>query len=323
MSSTTQPRILLFGAGSVGTVYLYLLSKVASTTAVCRSNYEIVRKDGFIINSSIFGQNLHFKPNVVRDCGEAVSQFSDPFDYIIVCSKAIPDTVPKLIAPAVTPGHTAIVLIQNGVGIEEEYSKAYPNNPIISAVVYMPATQRPAGVIKHGEVEQLQVGAYPSSATSEHAKAFTELITAAGGTAEFYDDVQHKRWFKLLINASWNPMCALALSKDTDMLTASDEANSVVLAVMVEIRDIAAAHGYEITMEDVDLQLGRAQARIPKNAGIEPSMLQDVQSNRRIEVEAIVGNPVRMGKEKDVACVRLEMLYILAKALDLQIGRRT
>jgi 2-dehydropantoate 2-reductase len=323
MSSTTQPRILLFGAGSVGTVYLYLLSKVASTTAVCRSNYEIVRKDGFIINSSIFGQNLHFKPNVVRDCGEAVSQFSDPFDYIIVCSKAIPDTVPKLIAPAVTPGHTAIVLIQNGVGIEEEYSKAYPNNPIISAVVYMPATQRPAGVIKHGEVEQLQVGAYPSSATSEHAKAFTELITAAGGTAEFYDDVQHKRWFKLLINASWNPMCALALSKDTDMLTASDEANSVVLAVMVEIRDIAAAHGYEITMEDVDLQLGRAQARIPKNAGIEPSMLQDVQSNRRIEVEAIVGNLVRMGKEKGVACVRLEMLYILTKALDLQIGRRT
>ncbi|CAG5185443.1 uncharacterized protein ALTATR162_LOCUS11306 [Alternaria atra] len=323
MSSTTQPRILLFGAGSVGTVYLYLLSKLASTTAVCRSNYEIVRKDGFIINSSIFGQNLHFKPNVVRDCGEAVSQFSDPFDYIIVCSKAIPDTVPKLIAPAVTPGHTAIVLIQNGVGIEEEYSKAYPNNPIISAVVYMPATQRPAGVIKHGEVEQLQVGAYPSSATSEHAKAFTELITAAGGTAEFYDDVQHKRWFKLLINASWNPMCALALSKDTDMLTASDEANSVVLAVMVEIRDIAAAHGYEITMEDVDLQLGRAQARIPKNAGIEPSMLQDVQSNRRIEVEAIVGNLVRMGKEKGVACVRLEMLYILTKALDLQIGRRT
>jgi 2-dehydropantoate 2-reductase len=322
MSSGTQPRILLFGAGSVGTVYLYLLSKVASTTAVCRSNYEVVKKNGFVINSSIFGQNLHFKPNVVRDCGEAASQSPDPFDYIIVCSKAIPDTVPKLITPAVTPGHTAIVLIQNGVGIEEEYLRAYPDNPIISAVVYMPATQRPAGVIKHGEVEQLQVGAYPSSATSTYAKAFTELITVAGGTAEFYDDVQQKRWFKLLVNASWNPMCALALSRDTDVLTASEEADGVVLAVMLEIRDIAAAHGYEITREDVGLQLGRARARISKNAGIEPSMLQDVQSNRRIEVEAIVGNPVRMGKEKGVACVRLEMLYILAKALDLQIGRK-
>ena len=50
-------------------------------------------------------------------------------------------------------------------------------------------------------------------------------------------------------------------------------------------------------------------------------MLQDVQQGRRIEVEAIVGNPMRMGKEKGVKCVRLEMLYVLAKALDLHIGR--
>lgn len=52
------PKVLLFGAGSVGTVYLYLLDRVASTTAVCRSNYDVVKKDGFIIHSSIFGQEL-------------------------------------------------------------------------------------------------------------------------------------------------------------------------------------------------------------------------------------------------------------------------
>jgi 2-dehydropantoate 2-reductase len=293
---------------------------VASTTAVCRSNYDVVKKDGFIINSSIFGQDIYFKPDVVHNCEEAASQSSKPYDYIIVCSKAIPGMA-KLIGSAVTPEHTAVVLVQNGVGIEEEYAQAYPSNPIISTVVYLPATQRPAGVIKHGEVEKLQVGAYPSSATSIHAKSFTELVTSAGGTAEWYEDVQLKRWSKLLVNASWNPICALTLSKDTDVLTASDEATGVLLAVMLEIRDIAAAYGHEITREEVEIQLGRAQARIPKNAGIEPSMLQDVHAGRRIEVEAIVGNPVRMAKEKGVACVRLEMLYVLAKALDLQIGR--
>jgi 2-dehydropantoate 2-reductase len=212
--------------------------------------------------------------------------------------------------------------VQNGVGIEEEFHQEFPNNPIISTVVYLPATQRPAGVIKHGEVEKMQLGAYPSSATNVHAKEFSELVKSAGGTAEFYEDVQPKRWTKLLINASWNPICALALSKDTHVLSASKEAESVLLAVMLEISDIAAAYGYTITREEVEYQLGRAQARIPKNAGIEPSMLQDVQAGRRIEVEAIVGNPVRMGKEKGVDCVRLEMLYVLAKALDLQIGGR-
>jgi 2-dehydropantoate 2-reductase len=111
MSSNKPPRILLFGAGGVGTVYLWLLSQVASTTAVCRSNYDVVKKDGFILNSSIFGQD----------------------------SKAIP-SMAKLIGPAVTPEHTTIVLVQNNVGIEDEYAQIYSTNPIISAVVYPPAT---------------------------------------------------------------------------------------------------------------------------------------------------------------------------------------
>ncbi|KAH7081627.1 ketopantoate reductase PanE/ApbA C terminal-domain-containing protein [Paraphoma chrysanthemicola] len=323
MASATRPRILLFGAGSVGTVYLWLLSKVAHTTAVCRSNYDVAKKDGFIINSSIFGQDIHFRPDIVRDCTEAASNAGgSQYDYIVVCSKAIPGTVPQLIAPAVTEGKTAIVLVQNGVGIEQEYKDAFPNNPIISAVVYLPATQRPAGVIRHGEVEKLQIGAYPTSSSPDIAKSFVSLIRAAGGTAEFYDDVQPKRWFKLLINASWNPICTLSLSKDTAILEACDEATPVLFAVMMEIRDIAEAHGYMLTKEEVEFQLGRAQARIPIKAGIEPSMLQDVQAGRRIEVEAIVGNPVRMGKSKGVKCDRLEMLYVLAKALDLHLGRR-
>ncbi|KAF2124174.1 2-dehydropantoate 2-reductase [Dothidotthia symphoricarpi CBS 119687] len=322
MASDTRPRILLFGAGSVGTIYLWLLSKVSSTTAVCRSNYDVVKRDGFTINSSIFGKGIHFKPNIVRDCEEAASESSQPYDYIVVCSKAIPDTFPKLIAPAVTSKHTAIVLIQNGVGIEEEYSVAFPDNPIISGVVYLPVAQRPAGVINHGETEKLQLGSYPSTAPGDQASALVKLIQTAGGTAEFYTDIQPKRWTKLLVNASWNPICALTLSKDTEILESSPEATSVVLAVMLEIQAVAAAYGYTVPREEVDFQLGRAHARIPIGAGIKPSMLQDIEMSRRIEIEAIVGNAVRMGKEKGVKCTGLEMLYVLGKALDLQVGRR-
>jgi 2-dehydropantoate 2-reductase len=323
MMPDSRPKVLLFGAGSVGAIYLWLLSRVADTTAVCRSNYEVVSKDGFILNSSIFGQGIRFNPEVVRDCDEAASSAQGvPYDYIVVCSKAIPGLVPKLIAPAVTPGKTAIVLIQNGVGIEQEYFDAFPGTSIISAVVYLPAAQRPSGVIKHGEVEKMQIGAFPSSASPESAKAFTELVQSAGGTAEFYDDIQLKRWNKLLVNASWNPICALTLSKDIDVLASCSEAPAILLAVMMEICDIANAHGYTMKKEEVERQLGRAQARIPINAGIEPSMLQDVQSGRRIEVEAIVGNTVRMGKAKGIRCDRLELLHVLAKTLDLHIGRR-
>lgn len=321
MTDNDRPRVLLFGAGGVGTVYLWLLSKTSTTTAVCRSNYDVAKRDGFIINSSIFGQNIHFRPNVVKTCEEAAATDSTPFDYIVVCSKAIPDTVPKWIASAVTPKHTAIVLLQNGLGIEDEYKAAFPDNPIISTVLYFPATQRPAGVVTHGEIERLELGAFPFSAPDTHAKAFASLLTAAGATAILHQDIQHIRWTKLLLNASWNPMCALARSKDTEILTSSAEADPVVEAVMLEIRDVAAAYGYDITLEKVQFELDRARARIALGSGIKPSMLQDVQSGRRIEVEAILGNPVRLAKAKGVRCDRLELLYVLAKTLDLHLGK--
>lgn len=321
MGSKQEPQILLFGAGSLGTIYLYLLSKVASVTAVCRSNFDIVKKDGFIINSSIFGNNLHFRPNVVKTCEEAVSSNGKPFDFLLVCSKAFPGTIPDIIKPAVTPGCTTIVLLQNGIGIEEEYAEAFPTNPIVSCVAYLPATQRPAGIITHGEIELLEVGRYPVSAQHNRAQEFVDLVSAAGGTAEHHDDIQWKRWYKLLINASWNPICALTLCTDADFMVSSELATEMVRDVMFEVADIARTYHHEISKAQIDFQMDRAIARIANKNGVEPSMMQDVKAGRRIEVEAIVGNTVRLAKEKGVKCPKLEMIYILAKALDLHIGR--
>ncbi|KAF2676295.1 2-dehydropantoate 2-reductase [Lentithecium fluviatile CBS 122367] len=318
---SNSPRILLFGVGSVGAVYLYLLSRITTPTAVCRSNYSIVSTQGFTIHSSIFGQNLNVKPNVVRSCEEAASQQLEPFDYVIVCSKAIPNTIPELIKPAVTVGHTAIVLLQNGIGIEEEYVQAFPQNPVVSVAVYCKTTQRPVGVVTHDEVERLQVGSYPSDASDAHAEAFTKMMQAAGANAVFYTDVQQPRWYKLLANASWNPICALTLCTDVDFLTSSFFATGLIRDIMLEVRDIAKAYGYEISSADVEMQLERAKARIIRGNPVEPSMLQDVKEGRKMEVEAISGNAVRMGKEKGIECGKLEMLYALIKALDSQMGR--
>ena len=70
----------------------------------------------------------------------------------------------------------------------------------------------------------------------------------------------------------------------------------------------------------MEFQLGRAKARVPQNIGVEPSMLQDVRAGRRMEVEAILGNAVRMAKAKGVQCEKLETLYMLGTALDQSIG---
>lgn len=322
MPADSSPRVLLFGVGSVGSVYLHLLSKVSSTTAVCRSNYDTVKANGFTLNSTIFGHGLRITPNVVRSCAEAATQDPRPFDYILVCSKAIPDTIPQLIAPAVTRGTTVIALLQNGIAIEEEYAVAFPENPIVTAAVYCKTTQRPAGVVAHDEIELLQLGSYPSSAPDTHALALTSLLRAAGATVEFYPDVQGRRWYKLLMNASWNPVCALTQCDDVAFMRSTPEtATEFILDIMLEVRAVAKACGYEISVQEVATQLGRAEARIEKGNAVEPSMLQDVRAGRRMEVEAIVGNTVRLAREMGVGCGKLEVVYLLVRALDSQVGR--
>ncbi|KAL1593926.1 hypothetical protein SLS60_010659 [Paraconiothyrium brasiliense] len=333
-----KSKVLFFGVGSVGAVYLCkvgpstdgidddcllrldLLSKIASTTAVCRSNYDVVREKGFTINSTIFGDGLHVAPNVVRSCEEAATQETRPFDYVILTCKVMPGIYPKLIESVVTPGHTVIALLQNGIGIEEEYHAAFPENPILTVATYCATVQRPPGVVTHQEVERLQVGSYPSAAANSHAQTFTSLLRQAGATAEQFDDVQGKRWYKLLLNASWNPICALTQSSDVQFMRSSEGATDFVLDVMLETRKIALAQGYDIAKEDVEAQWERAKKRVAMGTPVEPSMLQDVKAGRKTEVEAIVGNAVRMARAKGVACGKLETIFLLMKSLDARMG---
>lgn len=130
-------KVLVFGAGGVGCIYAYLLEKGgAQVTAVCRTNYERVRDNGIVIRSKKWGTCVA-RPTAVRSCLDA-SEYG-PFGYVLVASKAFPGTA-ELIRDAVT-SDTAIVLAQNGIGIEEDYARAYPDNIIISGVVYLPTTQ--------------------------------------------------------------------------------------------------------------------------------------------------------------------------------------
>ncbi|KAF2219069.1 ketopantoate reductase PanE/ApbA C terminal-domain-containing protein [Elsinoe ampelina] len=324
-----KPKVLLFGSGAIGTIYVYILQQAGcDVSAVCRSNYEAAKANGFHITSAIFG-TIHLQCPIYPDLTTACPP-GTVYDYLIITTKTFLSPVPlpspspaaALIAPAITPSHTTLVLIQNGLLIEEEYAAAYPENPLLSCVVYLPSTQTAPGVIEMGELELLEIGTYPAAAPEgwkARAEAFGALIRRGGGTAEVYDDVQVQRWKKLVLNCGWNPVCALSRSRDVAVLQACGEAEGYVRGVMMEVVKVAGRCGYGMidggTVEGV---LRRAKERLGTR-GIEPSMLADVRGGRRMEVEAILGGVVRLGREKGVEVPRLEGLYVLMKALDSRV----
>jgi ketopantoate reductase len=133
-----------------------------------------------------------------------------PFDYIVCSTKNIPDVPPTLvdiISPAVTPGHTVVVLIQNGLNIEKPLFAAFPNNIVLSGVSRITSQEPRLGFIQHDDDDQLIISAFENpeldpDAQVAAAKDFVRIYSAAGKTKCYHDpNVGFERWKKLLYNA--------------------------------------------------------------------------------------------------------------------------
>ncbi|KAL1870313.1 hypothetical protein Plec18167_007447 [Paecilomyces lecythidis] len=326
---TAVRRVLLIGAGSIGAVYLYQLQQAGcDVTAVCRSNYAQVKEHGFKLLSLRYG-NVTYRPNkTLSSLSECAGEI---FDYILVCIKSFPGSkpsLPEMLAPVVRNKSTAIVLAQNGIMIEEEVALAFPDNPIISGVIYLPSVQTEPGTIEYHEMlNLLELGTYPADAPPDHKAAalrFSELMVKGGGNAKVLEDIQIARWSKLLLNAAWNPICALTLCSDGDFLLSSDFAEELAWEVMMEVIALADKVGIPgVTVEVAESKFSIAKRRAKDGTGREMSMLQDIRQGRPFEVEAIIGNAVRLGRRHGMKMPRLETFYALLKGrYDAQVKER-
>lgn len=175
-----------------------------------------------------------------------------------------------------------------------------------------------------GSLEHFQIGTYPASASAAsktQAADFAQIFTNAGATCTVYPDIQHQRWIKLSVNAAWNPTTALSTCDDANLLRSSPEARPLIANVMREVGRVATAAGYPdaVTEAEILSQMSRTEKRLV-TGGKEPSMLTDVRHRRPLEVDAIIGNTLKIARGLQVETPYLEMLYTLAKGLDFAMN---
>jgi 2-dehydropantoate 2-reductase len=306
-------HVLIFGTGAVGGIYAYIFEKSgAKVTAVCRSNYDTVTASGIHIKSEVFGDVIA-RPTTARTVEEA----QGPFEFIVVCAKAFPGLSNAISSAIAASPDACVVLCQNGISIEEEYTQAYPNTVIISGVVNLPTTQIKPGHITMGALQKLEVGPYPcTESTSIKAKVrqFAELFSIGGGNCTVHDDIQEQRWIKLAGNAAWGPMCSLSRCDDVKYIQSSPLAEDSLRTVMREVAKIAEANGYPTAAQTIYEISKRPSDRL-KTIAKEPSMLTDVRMGRQLEVEVILGNTLKIAKKHNVNTPLLSLLYTLTRAL--------
>ena len=228
-----------------------------------------------------------------------------------------------MISPAVTPGVSNIVLIQNGLNIESPFIKAFPQNTIISGTSFNESHQIGPGTIAHTDTDTVSFGAFenPNLPTAQQqlaAQRFTTIYSAAGKCNATYDaNVGFVRWRKLLYNACLNPICAIT-GLDTGLLQLSPEIirTNLVIPAMHEIRAAAKACGGHDLPESLIPHMISLDAITTYNA---PSMLLDVRAQRFREFENLLGEPLRAGSAKGVPMPTLTVLYHILAAMQWKL----
>ncbi|MGK0290554.1 MAG: 2-dehydropantoate 2-reductase [bacterium] len=300
-----QPTVLVIGTGAIGGLYAGKLSQTgARVITLCRSDYDVVKEKGFEVQSKPFGDFSFIPDQVVQNLNEV----QEEIDFILVTTKVLPEIdIPTLIQPVVTE-KTSIILLQNGVEIEQPIQEAFPNNEVISGLAFVCVTRIAPGKIVHADYGRITLGKYPSG-SSENVKKIAQLYQSVGVDCEASDDIVTARWKKLVWNAPFNPLSVISGGKNTAEMLANEQTARMAELVMNEVCDIAKAVGSELLSSIVSANLEATKVMKPYKT----SMLLDYEAGRPMEIEAITGSVVSIAKRENVTVPHLEMLYALLK----------
>jgi 2-dehydropantoate 2-reductase len=310
-------NVLVVGAGAIGAFYGAKLAQAgAAVTLVCRSDYDAVTAHGIDV-ASVWG-DFHFTPAaVVRSVAEFAQTGGAPTDLILVATKVLPEIdTAAMIRPAVGPG-TAVLLLQNGIGIEAPVAAALPGTEILSGLAFACIWRAAPGRIVHQDYGRLAIGRYPSG-ISPRLKELGALLEAAGVPVTLTDVVQRDRWRKLVWNAPFNPISVLGGGISTREILADDEGATLSRAVMEEVVALAAADGWPLSPDVVQKNLDDTRVMEPYKT----SMCLDFENGRPLEVEAILGNAVCAGRRLGVRTPHLNTLYALLRQVDARLRAR-
>ncbi|MBR2508368.1 MAG: 2-dehydropantoate 2-reductase [Lentisphaeria bacterium] len=305
-------NILISGAGAVGAYFGGRLGAAgADVSVICRSDYDEVKANGFQI-SSVKGDFV-FKPSQVL---RSASEYQGKADLIIVGSKVLPEIdIPSMIKDAVSPD-TVILLAQNGIDIEKDVHAAFPDNEILSAIIYIGCTKTAPGIIAHtGGPGSMTFGEFRHHKAGKNAQALLELFQKTPCPAELVDNIQYYRWKKLLWNIPFNSISVLGGGLLTNQMTDRGHLEALCSRIMYEIIDVARS-------KNIELEESLVAENIEYTRNFTPyatSMLADFRRRRPLEVEAIVGNVCRIAIENNIDIPCIQTIYALLRAVaDMQ-----
>jgi len=327
-------RICVVGAGAIGGFMAVKLAAAgAEVSVVIRgANLAAVRANGM----TLIGEDGSETVQRVRASDRLADLGAQ--DVIILGMKAHQvAAVADAVAAALGPD-TTVITTQNGIPWWYFYKHGGPYEGrqlesvdpggvlwsripaarVIGCIVYPACEIAAPGVIRQIEGNRFPLGE-PDGADTPRVRALAEMFRKAGFKTPVLNDIRSEIWLKLWGNLTFNPISALTHATLVQICR-HPPTRAMAAAMMSEAQAIGEKLGvrFKISLEK---RIAGAEAVGEHKT----SMLQDVETGRAIELQALVGSVLELGRISEIPTPAIANVYalasLLAETLQRQKGR--
>ena len=219
--------------------------------------------------------------------------------------KAVKDCAPIL------GTETRILTFQNGLGNVEAIQKLEPDRKITGGITSHGATSISDGVVRHGGIGETKIG-WPDGHLDEDLLEIASSFTASGIETTISTNIKREIWAKALVNSAINPLTALQ-GEENGCILNEPTLTSLARAVVEEGVKAANAIGHSFANDEIFSLTMKVANDTSNNRS---SMLQDIDKDRRTEIDQINGVIASKGKASGIPTPINDALVKAIKGLE-------
>jgi len=295
----------IIGMGAIGGYYGGKLAKAEREVHfLLHSDYQYVLQNGLRIDSC---DGDFYLPHINA---YAATKDMPKTDVIIVGMKSVKnhDVLPELLRPIVHE-NSIVILIQNGIGLEDDLQKEFPRLQIVAGLAFICSAKVGPGHVSHQCYGNINLGNY--SCQQEKFEVLLQDMTNAGIQAAEVAYME-ARWKKAVWNMPFNGM-TVALNTSTDQLLKNAATRQLIYDQMLEVIGAANALGVKtLTSEFADKMMQMTDEMVPYS----PSMKLDFDYHRPMEIEYLYSRPIAEAKKVGFEMPKLAMLEAELKFIE-------
>jgi len=299
--------LAIFGAGGVGGYFGALLAKSGEEVSFIARGEHL---------KAIRGRGLSVR-SVNGDFSVRVKATSDPreigpVDLVLFCVKTYDSGRALGLLPHLVGDETSVLSLQNGVDNHEKIGAVVGLGKVIGGLAHIESfVESPSVIRQSSKIRRITIGELDGR-LSARVRNIENLFKRAGIDCVVSSNIISDVWQKFMFICAMGGVCSVARATIGHVL-AFEGTRALYLGVLKEVRAVAEAKGVSLPTDVVERTVAFTEGL---HKGMKPSMLHDLERGKRIEVDALTGTVVRVGKECGIPTPVNEFIYSCLKLQD-------